>query len=481
MNAGEAERGLLYRGAMVRRVALLGLLALVVAPESAHAHARMPYLERIAFDPHDPDRIVAQFSFGLAVTEDAGASWHWICAEAYGADALWEDPDVVVTDDGSVVVGTYATAMRGARDLCSFEPSAGSIDDTAVIDLALDPEDASRVWAITSRGGGDPDHLQRSDDGGRSFRFVGEGVPALFESIALASSDPSRIYITAMIPASAGAPRRALLYRSDDAGETLSEPIDLGILDSEQMPVVVGVDPTDADRLFVRMKVSPLERYTERLLYSEDGGATFASVLELHQMRGFAIAADGQTVWVGSAVGDGVWIAEGGTLAFTQIDRLDVRCLAVRGEELWMCVDQLTSRFAIGRSMDRGETVDAALFLDELIELPECPTCSDTGASCPVWIDDLRLDWERAFGVDAGPTTDASFPLECLDARTTELDAGTRPMDAGARFDAGTEPPPAAGCGCSAAGSGDGSPLLLALFALVVRRWRSTAPRRGGC
>ncbi len=459
----------------MRRIAIALLAALWLLPAAASAHARMPYVERVAFDPHDADHIVVEFSYGIAVTEDGGASWRWICDDAFGADAMWEDPDVVLTDDGSAVLGTYATAVRGARDLCTFERPGGSIDDTAVIDLALDAHDANRVWAITSRGGGEPDRLQRSDDAGRSFRFVGDGVDALLESLALAPSDERRVYMSAMVPATADTPRKALFFRSDDGGETLGAPIDLGILDAEQMPIVMGVDPTNADRVFVRMKVSELERRTERLLYSDDGGATFTPILELYQMRGFAIAEDGQTVWVGSAVGDGVWVARGGTLEFTQIASIDVRCLAVRGDELFACADQRTSNFALGRSVDGGETYEALLFLDELSRLPDCPTCSATGAVCPTWVDDLALDWQRYLGVDAGYVpTDASFPLECLDAGTTAAsDAGA--MDAGVRMDGGVEPPPPPpGCGCTIADprSQRGWIALLAALAMLAQRRR---------
>jgi len=133
---------------------------------SAAAHGRPPYVERIAFDPNDPDRIVLQFSFGLVVTEDGGASWAWICGAAYGIDAGWEDPDITITGDGSTLIGTFTTAVRAAADLCTFEQPGGSIADTEVIDLAADPHDPDVVWALTTRGGGETELLQRTTDGG---------------------------------------------------------------------------------------------------------------------------------------------------------------------------------------------------------------------------------------------------------------------------------------------------------------------------
>jgi MYXO-CTERM domain-containing protein len=262
-------------------------------------------------------------------------------------------------------------------------------------------------------------------------------------------------------------PRRAYLYRSTDGGE-LFTPIELEILEGEETPIVVGVDPTNAERLFVRMPRRMLDREPERLLVSEDGGDTFVTAHTLQQIRGFAISDDGRTVWAGSATGDGVWIARDGTLAFTQINTLHVRCLEARGETLWLCVDQLNSRFALGRSADEGATVDELFYLDEVEDRPECPTCSATGVICPFWVDDLALDFTRYFDAPPGMPVDASIPAECIDAGPP--DAGAPTVDAGApNMDGGVVTPPPTGCGCSAAG-GDGGGLFALAFAAVIAR-----------
>lgn len=447
---------------------ILGLSA------SASAHGRPPYVERIAFDPNDPDRIVLQFSFGLVVTEDGGASWTWVCGAAYGIDASWEDPDITITDDGATVIGTFTTAVRAAADLCTFEQPGGSIADTEVIDLEADPHDPDVVWALTTRGGGDPELVQRTEDGGRSWATVGEPIDALLESVALAPSDPARVYVTGLVPRTDLMPRRALLYRSTDRGERFT-PIEIEILEGEEAPIVVGVDPVDAERLFVRMPRRMLDREPERLLVSEDGGDMFVTAHTISQMRGFAISDDGRTVWAGSATGDGVWIARDGTLAFEQISTLHVRCLEIRGDTLWLCVDQLNSRFALGRSTDQGASVEELLYLDEVEDRPECPTCSTTGVICPFWVDDLEYDFARYFGAGTGWTPmDASIPRECIDAGPDAgagadggLDAGVAPgMDGGAL----TPPPP--GCGCRAAGGERGGALTLVLVAALAARRR---------
>lgn len=460
----------------VRTALALGLGCLMCAlPGTARAHGRPPKVERIAFDPNDPERIVLQFSYGLIVSEDGGASWRWICGAAYGIDPSWEEPDLSITEDGSTVIGTFNTAMRAAPDLCTFEEPEGPIDDTQVLDLARHPEDPDVIWALTTRGGTEPEHLQQTRDGGRSWALVGEpfrGV--LLESLAVAPSDPARIYVSAIVPRTASMERTGRLFRSDDGGETFA-PIDIAIGESERAPRIVGVDPTNAERIFVRVPRDVADREPERLLYSDDGGASFVTAHALRHMRGFAISEDGRTVWAGSGSGDGVWVARDGTLSFTQVSTLHVRCLQARGDELWLCVDQIASRFALGRSLDGGETVEELLYLDDLRDFPECATCAATAVICPFWMDDLRMDFERYLQAQGEwPTVDPSIPEECIEP---EPDAGPRVdagLDGGVAMDGGEGSAPAPGCGCRAAGAERSGSLALVTLALVfaLRRRR---------
>lgn len=438
-----------------------------------HAHGRPPYIERVAFDPNDPERLVLQFSFGLVISDDAGASWTWVCGAAYNADSTWEDPDIVITEDGSTIVGTFTTANLGAPDLCTFERPSGSIHDTAVIDLAQSASDADLVWAVTSRGGAERDRLQRTEDGGRTWVELDTVFDVLLESLALAPSDPARLYVSGFLPATDLRPRRALILRSNDGGASFTE-LDIDLLEGERTARIVGVDPTDADRLFVRMPRGALDPAPERLLYSDDGGDSFTMVHAMKEMRGFAISDDGQTVWIGSGGSDGVWVAREGSLTFTQVNDLSVRCLAARGDALWLCVDQIQSEFAFGRSLDGGETVEPLLRLDEVEALPTCPTCSTTGLTCPFWIDDLKMDFAMYLGTEPPEPMQVTIPPECVEEPVLP-DAGAGGLDGGVSGPDGGVSPPGSGCGCRAPSSGS-SPwpavLVLGVLALLLGRRR---------
>ena len=91
-------------------------------PALVCAHARPASLVHLAFDPGDPSRMVAQATWGLAISEDGGASFTWTCAAAFGVDARNEDPPIALTADGAVLLATFDGLVRGV-------PGVGVSDD----------------------------------------------------------------------------------------------------------------------------------------------------------------------------------------------------------------------------------------------------------------------------------------------------------------------------------------------------------------
>jgi photosystem II stability/assembly factor-like uncharacterized protein len=163
----------------------------------------------------------------------------------------------------------------------------GLNDKTGAVDVALDPKDSSTVYATTWERLREPDRRLytgpgsgafKSKDGGKSWTRI--GGPSLASSptlgrlgIAVAPSDPDRVYITA----STEAGLTAGLHRSDDAGATFTPGVDV--------PIVTGglvyawwfgrvyVDPKDPDHVFVT---------GVNMSESTDGGLRFKSSPGLH-------------------------------------------------------------------------------------------------------------------------------------------------------------------------------------------------------
>jgi len=438
---------------------VLFALGSVLAAGTAFAHGRPPYVERIAFDPSDPNRLVLQTSFGLAVSTDEGGAWRWVCAAAYRVDPTIEDPDVAFASDGALLVGGISGLGRVDRAFCDWTFPPGPAQDAFIVDIDRDPATPTTMWAVSSSGS-ESDSLLRSDDDGAEWERVGEPIDEiLVERMARAPSDAARIYLTGAIPAGAEE-RRGFLLRSDDGGASF-ERMEIPLLEGERFPLIEAVDPTDPDRIFLRVSRRAVDLRPSRLLYDDDAGGSLETVLELQQLRAVAVSDDGRTVWAGSSNGGGVLVARDGMLAFEPINDLDVRCLAARGDELWLCVDQHREGFGLGVSTDDGATVEPRFWLDRVSELPECDRCSTTGFVCPAWAPDLAYDQSRYFsgGDDAGvPTT--GIPRDAGDLSLCSVDGST------------TVAEPGEGCGCRAAASGTRPAHWLLLPAMVAVAWR---------
>jgi hypothetical protein len=460
----------------VRRALALLTLSALALPSIALAHGRPAFIGAIAFHPNDRDTIVARATFGLVLSEDHGATWRWICAAVTDADPTREDPAILVAPDGSVLVGTFSGLARSTPDRCEFTPVGGNLDDVFVIDLDARRADPGVVYAVATSGV-DPDVLMRSDDEGRTFSPLSETFDLiLLEKVRVAPSDAMRVYLSGAIPAT---PRQGFFLRSIDGGESFI-PIEIVFEDGERNVHVLAVDPSNPDRVLVRVTRSVVDPMPERLLLTENGGDTFTTVLRAQQITGAAFSEDGAAAWATSRTSDGMFRSGDGGRTFAPLFGGNLPCVASRAGELWFCADQPLDGYAMGLSGDGGDTLDEVLRFDQIVELPTCPRCSEVGYVCPQWFPDLAYDLMLDAGIDLGDGSvtgtprDAAPPAICTDG-SEDLDAGIG-MDAG-MGDGGT-------CNCRAAGrgvmahAGLSTSLSFALFALCWRRRRARGRTR---
>src|SRR5690606_2773772 len=158
--------------------------------------------------------------------------------------------------------------------------------------------DANDVVVLTSDGLG-ADRFEsivwRSDDAGATFARASDPMREDFiaETIDVAPSDPSRVYVTGFFARGSGLYDGAV-GRSDDGGRTFAfEAIDGS--DNASGPFLAAVHPDDADVLWVR-----LGGQGGRLLRSADGGASFEEIFQgTGSLQGFALSPDGATILVG--------------------------------------------------------------------------------------------------------------------------------------------------------------------------------------
>lgn len=454
-------------------------LAVLCVPTVALAHGRPPFVGDIAFHPTNPDVIVARMTFGLLVSEDRGETWRWICAAATGADPTREDPPIAVMPDGSILVGTFGGLARSASDHCSFElPEA--LRDRFVIDVQPEAMSPGTVWAIATSGS-DPDEVYRSVDQGQTFARVGAPVDdILLERVRVAPSDPTRVYLSGAVPVmpivyDGGVPdggpttteRLGFFLRSSNGGETF-EPIEMPLVDEERNVHLLAVDPTNPDRVLVRMTRRVIDDREERVLLTEDAGDTWTPVASGRQISGGAFSPDGTRAWVTSRILDGLFRSEDGGRSFTQLQRLSLPCLEMSGDEVWICVDELVEGYAMARSTDDGETLEPTLHFMDIYQMVECSACTQVGHGCPEWFPDiaydLRLDAGTRVpdgGISGAPRDAGPIPETC------GMDGSVPPtMDAGVDAGPDVEPPPE-GCNCRVGGGSSSPPMWLAALALV--------------
>jgi len=227
--------------------------------------------------------------------------------------------------------------------------------------------------------------------------------------------------------------------------------------------------------VLVRLTKRTIDPTEERVLLTEDAGDTWTTAATGRQISGGAFSDDGSSAWVTARVVDGLFRSTDAGRSFTQVQRLSMPCLGVRGDEVWVCVDELADGYALGRSTDAGDALTEMLEFSEIYDLIECSRCTDVGFVCPMWYPDLaydlRLDGGSAELPDGGVTGAPRDAGICIEDGV-DAGPGPPPMDGG--MDGGTtgEPPPE-GCGCRAAGgAGAGLAPWLAMAALLWTRRR---------
>ena len=150
-----------------------------------------------AFDPKDPQRIIAPGGWGghLRVSADGGATW-----KDYLKDkAPWSRQPVVLCFDPDaprrLFVGTEAGAFVTDDDGASWRPCEGVAGK--VLGVAVDrasPQDARVCFIGTAEG------VFRSEDGGRTFRPSTEGLPEKGLLAFAGGSDAKTLRLYATVP-----------------------------------------------------------------------------------------------------------------------------------------------------------------------------------------------------------------------------------------------------------------------------------------
>ena len=443
--------------------------ALLLAPGTARADGAFPNAFNILAPPDRPEEILLGTNFGLVGSEDGGRTWTWSCEQPLTSfGRLYQMAPAPTHRLYAVAQGKLVYSDDGA---CGWQAAGGALGDDLCEDAFVDPSDARRVLAAgLAQGGGLLYQVYASSDGGATFDdVVYAAAPGdLVTGIEIAASDPMTIDV-ALAHGPAGAPT---LARSTDGGATWTL-ADLSAALGAGQVRIVAIDPTDADRVFLRF----VGAAGDTLAIATDGGATVTAPLTFDGGLGaFVRTSAGTLLAFGTAGGaPALYRSRDGGATFAAVaGPPPILALAERGGTVYAATDTMLGSFAEATSPDEGSTWTPGLAFAQVAAIDPCvkgacqadclmraqqqqwPATICAAAPPVVAAPDAGL-------VDAGAAPDAASVGLLTDAATPSL-----------VVDGGDVARPASGCHCAAAPGRPAWPSLLAFGALAM-----AAARRG--
>jgi hypothetical protein len=407
------------------------------------------------------DRVVIRTTRGLLISTDAGERFRYLCPEALSASDT-EPVPMTFTSEGRLLVSTFAEAIRhGSADFCTFDPGAPPVAGRRGLHLAGPAAGTGTFYLLTGDSPPTESFFSSTDDGAH-WSPLGPAED-IYTRIVIAPSDLARLYRSGVVDdPDAGYP--PLIAASSDGGVTWAKHA-IPLAPEELDARVVGVHPTEPDRVFVRT-VARSVGLPERLLMSRAAGADLTPVLTAPDLLAFAGAADG-TLWAGSSAGLHRSVDAGETFApIASASLIRIACLEVHGDRLFACAIQ-DNALGVSVSSDGGQTFETFLRFSDVTERLDCPPASQGGARCDEAFTEWQLEVTFPFlPTDPGaPAPEAGADGEAPPTEPPTLDAG-----ASSHARSGSD----AGCACGLADptprTGAAAGVLGSLGALWLRR-----------
>lgn len=430
-----------------------GCVALLAFASLAHANGRPPGTSTIQFRRgHDAD-VVGGMTFGLVISHDGGTTWQWMCEKAIGYGGTY-DPHYVYTASGALFATTF-DGLKVNRSTCVFD--ATMLGTKFVSAVTQGPDGA--IYAAVS----DPTDaaIYKSTDDGMTFSAVASPgmINDWWETIAVAPSDPNRVYLSGYrFDAMAG--RVFTLFRSDNGGSTFSPlPVAEFTTTSTSAIDIAGISATNPDVVFARVTFVT-GNVSDAIYRSSDGGQTFSKVFEVaDSLNSFVVRGNGDIVAGTPTLG--FFRSTDGGMTFPPITATPVihsSCLAESAAGvLWSCAQNFGSE-----AMGMAASSDALTWTSKLryqdIQQPvACAPGTDQFDTCQsmIWC-----------------TLSAQLGITSQVVSCGALADGKPPADAAAN------PPAKSGC-CDAGPGAPGAALGgIAIWLVLSQRRSRRSPRR---
>ncbi len=342
--------------------------AIALGARAARADGAFPDGQSVIVAADRPEEILLATNFGVLASEDAGSSWIWFCEQpvnSYGR--LYQMGPAPAHRLYAVANGKLVFSDDGA---CGWQVAGGALGAELCEDAFADPTDGSRVLAAgLATGGGTVYTVFESTDGGVTFdRTLYTAAPGdLVTGLEIAASDPMTIDL-ALAKGGAGAPT---LAQSRDDGATwqladLTAPLGAGQVR------IVAIDPTDADRVWLRV----LGAGGDALALATDGGVTVAVPLSFDSgaLTAFVRTSSGTLLAAGTVAGaPALFRSTDGGATFAALPAPPhILALAERAGTVYAATDTMYEPFAEAISTDEGTTWQAGLAFVNVAAVAPC-------------------------------------------------------------------------------------------------------------
>lgn len=293
------------------------LVASLLVASTALGNGRFPRAERLIESPSDPNRLYVAATYGILLTSDRGKNWYHVCENAFSFQDMYTgDPVLSLTEDESLLVGVQNGLNISHDHGCDWKQSLQStpMPKQAFMDFTVAPTTGHPIVVVVSayQPGGPVNQLEKSTDGGATWMNIGTPLPvAVVYTVDVDPTDARHIYATGVSDTNDTIPNTGVLLSSTDDGMTWTQSA-IPNTSAAANPYIAAIHPTDPSKIFVRTDSwknrSDVENADDALLYSSDGGKTWADLLHPGAMDdlspgaklfGFALSPDGSTALAG--------------------------------------------------------------------------------------------------------------------------------------------------------------------------------------
>jgi MYXO-CTERM domain-containing protein len=447
---------------------LLAVAGWLLPAAAARADGAFPDSQNILTPESLPHEILLATNFGLVLSLDGGQTWTWTCEQTQNNFATLYQ---IGPPPGNRLYATSAAGLILSDDRsCSWSVGGGLAAGATISDFFPDPSDAERVLAVAAvpADGGIGYQILQSSNGGTTFAAQPLFTAASGDTISgveISRSAPATLYLTL----TSGSAHRPKLAQSTNNGATWQVRDLSGYLPAGTNFIrLIAVDPTNPQKVFLRIRSLGDGGTTEAVAVTTDGGATATTPLTFPGgiLSAFTRMPSG-TLVLGAVVGTT-------SVAYTSIDggstfqpvpspQPSFRALSSRGATLFVVADNQADGYAVGTSTDLGKTWTPLMAYEDIQAIQTClmSTCQT---------DCLARAVAGQWSLDI---CSATLTLPPADAGPDASSAGNK-VDAGAAGHGGTS---SGGCHCAASGAGTPGPGSLGGLGIALAwGWRR---RRG--